>query len=106
MLISQKEMTQTKKSNKNPKNSDASVNGLAERRKNVKIVDLPQKWVFDSEKDMGTFIYKLHAMTLLPGNKEEKIKQTIEGCKNILGVKKNGNKIILNWPMKAIIAKK
>jgi len=72
----------------------------------VKIVNLPQKWKFDSENDLGDFVYKLHAMTLIPGEEQEKIKEVIKGCKEILGVKKLGNHYELNWPMKALIAEK
>ena len=72
----------------------------------IDIVDLPQKWSFDSEKDMGIFIYKLHAMTRLEGTDEEKIEQTLEGCRRILGIEKKSGKFLLNWPMKAIIATK
>jgi len=73
--------------------------------KDVQIVGLPIKWKFDSEKDLGEFIYKLHAMTKLPGSIEEKIQKTLEGCKKILGVEKE-TQYLLNWPMKALIAKK
>lgn len=72
----------------------------------VQIVDLPQRWKFDSERDMGRFIYKLHAMTNLPGDEEEKFAQAAEGCKNILGITHQDGKVILNWPMKAIVAVK
>jgi arsenite methyltransferase len=76
------------------------------KEKNVSIIEIMQEWIFDTEKDMGRFIYQLHGMTLIPGNKEEKIKQTIEGCKKILGVVNKNGKVYLNWPMKAIIIKK
>jgi arsenite methyltransferase len=72
----------------------------------TQIVDLPQKWVFDSDEDLGKFIYKLHAMTLIPGNEDQKIAQTIDGCKKILGVDHRNGKVYLNWPMKAIVAEK
>ena len=35
---------------------------------NVKIEELPQKWVFESEHDLGRFMYYLHAMIYLPGD--------------------------------------
>jgi len=72
----------------------------------VKTIDLPQRWIFDSEKDMGAFVYKIHAMTQLSGTEEEKIARTIEGCKNILGVNIEENNYELNWPLKALIARK
>jgi cyclopropane fatty-acyl-phospholipid synthase-like methyltransferase len=72
----------------------------------VEIVNLPQEWKFDSEKDMGRFIYKLHAMTLMAGDENQKIAKTIEGCKRILGVKKVAGGYALNWPMKVLKAEK
>jgi arsenite methyltransferase len=77
------------------------------KEENVRIVDMPQKWVFQSEEDLGKFIYKLHAMTFLPGSEAEKAKETLTGCKNILGVTKNAfGQYALNWPMKAVVAVK
>lgn len=73
---------------------------------NIEIIDLPQKWVFDSKYDLGKFIYKLHAMTKIPGNEDERIKEVIRGCEEILGIKKIKGKYALNWPMKCLIAKK
>ncbi len=58
------------------------------KEENIKIKNLNQKWIFNSEDDMGKFIYKLHAMTKIPGTEKHK------------------GKIYLNWPMKVIIAKK
>ena len=73
--------------------------------KKVSINDLPQKWVFDSERDVGKFIYLLHGLTGIPGNEEEKYLRTLESCKNILGVSKNSSdKYELNWPMKVLKA--
>jgi len=74
--------------------------------KNIIIKNLPQKWIFNSEYDLGDFIYKLHAMTKIPGKEEDKIKEVIRGCKEILGVKKVEKHYELNWPMKVLIAKK
>jgi cyclopropane fatty-acyl-phospholipid synthase-like methyltransferase len=73
---------------------------------NVKIIELPIKWRFDSEEDLGKFIYKLHGMTLVPGSKKQIIKKVINGAKKILGVVYVGKSIELNWPMKIILAKK
>jgi arsenite methyltransferase len=72
----------------------------------VRIIEMPQKWRFNSEENLGKFIYNLHAMTELDGTEDEKIKQTIEGCRDILGVNYNGEKYELNWPMKALVAEK
>ena len=72
--------------------------------KDVTCVDLPQKWKFQSENDLGEFIYKLHALTKLPGTEEEKIGKTLESCRKILGIEYKNGCYELNWPMKAIIA--
>ncbi len=76
------------------------------KESNIKIVSLPQKWIFDTEKDVGKFIYKIHAMTLLPGNNEEKINKTFRSCKEILDISNKNGKYYLNWPMKALILRK
>jgi arsenite methyltransferase len=76
------------------------------KKKNIKIINLDQKWVFESMDELGHFIYNLHAMTLLPGKLSEKIGQTSRGCKEILGVCKKGARYYLNWPMKALVIKK
>lgn len=74
---------------------------------NVKIEDLPQKWVFESEYDVGKFIHDLHAMTLLPGDELESVMFVLEGCKKVLGVNKTASGLYeLNWPMKALKATK
>lgn len=72
----------------------------------VKIVEINPKWKFESEEALGEFVYKLHAMTKLPGNLKEKINETIDGCKKILGVEYKDGMYNLNWPMKMIIAEK
>jgi cyclopropane fatty-acyl-phospholipid synthase-like methyltransferase len=76
------------------------------KEQNVQIIDLPQKWIFKSEEDLGDFVYKIHAMTLVPGNEKERIRKIIDGCKEILGVEQVGNNYELNWPMKVLVAEK
>ena len=74
---------------------------------NVRVEELPQKWVFDSEKDLGKFMYDLHAMILLPGDETQQVQSTLQGCKDILGVTKNtSGQYELNWPMKVLKATK
>lgn len=72
----------------------------------VEIIDLPQKWKFRSENNLGEFIYKLHALTHLSEREEERIAKTLEGCYKILGIENRGGVYELNWPMKALIATK
>ena len=72
----------------------------------VKIVYLPQRWVFDSDEDLGRFIYKIHAMTLMSGDENQRTAQTLNSCKKVLGVNYSNGKVYLNWPMKAILAEK
>lgn len=73
----------------------------------IQIKKLPQKWVFDSETDAAKFIYKLHAMTFLPGSEDARIRATLKGCRDILGIKMNeSGRYELNWPMKVLKATK
>jgi len=72
--------------------------------RNIEIVELPINWCFESEEAVGDFMYKLHAMTKLPGTIPEQKLQTLEGCKRILGLRKERNAYLLNWPMKAFVA--
>lgn len=72
----------------------------------VNIIDLPQKWYFGSEYDIGVFVYKIYAMTKLPGTEQEKIMHTLNVCKEMLGIEHQDGWCILNWPMKAIVAQK
>ncbi len=80
------------------------IAGFKEDKISIKTIN--QKWKFDSEKDLGEFIYKLHALTLLPGTEDKKIKQTINSCKEILGIEYLNGKYELNWPMKALVVEK
>jgi hypothetical protein len=45
-------------------------------------------------------------MTKIPGKKDDKIKEVVRGCREILGIKKTDGHYELNWPMKVLIAKK
>ncbi len=72
----------------------------------VRLVEINPKWRFESETDLGDFVYRLHAMTKLTGLLEERILKTLGGCKSILGVKLVGGLYELNWPMKVLIAEK
>jgi ubiquinone/menaquinone biosynthesis C-methylase UbiE len=63
-------------------------------------VNINQKWIFKSEKEIGIFLYKIHAMT------KTTPEECLNGAKRILGVKKEQGKYILNWPMQLIITKK
>jgi len=68
----------------------------------VEIIDIPQKWMFYSEKEIGQFIHDLHAMTLMEGTEKERVNKTLEGCRKILGIEIKCGRYYLNWPMKAI----
>jgi len=78
--------------------------GFDER--NVSIRDLPQKWIFNSEHDLGKFVNDIHAITLLPGTDEERIEQTVKSCRDVLGIDFSDGKYKLNWPIKALTAVK
>ncbi len=64
------------------------------------IYNLDIKWKFESERDVGSFLYKIHAMT------KTNIDEVLRGAKEILGIKKVEDEYCLNWPMKIIITKK
>jgi ubiquinone/menaquinone biosynthesis C-methylase UbiE len=77
------------------------------KNEKVEILDLPLKWYFESEKDVGIFIYKFLAMTKLSAETEQqKIEQSLEGCKNILGIEWRHGVCELNWHCKALVAEK
>jgi len=77
------------------------------RDEKVEIFDVPQKWYFESENDIGVFIYKFLAMTKISGKTEQqKIERTLEGCKNILGIERRDGMYELNWHCKALVAEK
>lgn len=65
-----------------------------------KFYDVNMEWKFKNKKDIGLFLYKLHAMT----------KTTPEGClkgaEGVLGVEKKGEYYLLNWPLTIMITSK
>ncbi len=72
---------------------------------NLIIKDLLQQWHFKTERDVGRFIYLLHGMSKVPGEtEEERCAFVLEGCKRILGVKKEKEGYALNWPLKVLKA--
>jgi len=78
--------------------------GFDER--NVAIEPVPHRFCFDSEWDMATFIYKMHAMTRIPGSEEARIAQTLASVKEHLPVEREGGKIVLHFDQKALVAEK
>jgi arsenite methyltransferase len=79
----------------------------------TEIVSLPLRWQFEKKKDIGKFIYNLHAMTQIHSecktkSEGEQYLKVLEGCEKILGITKNNQtqKFELHWPMKALIAYK
>ncbi len=72
---------------------------------NIIIEDLPQKWHFRTERDLGRFIYLLHGMSkALGGSEEEKYRFVLDGCKRLLGIKKEKGGYAVNWPLKVLKA--
>jgi len=65
-----------------------------------KIIDLDIKWKFQSKKDIGIFLYKIHAMT------KTSSEECLKGAEKILGIKKKGPIYELNWPMKILLSRK
>jgi arsenite methyltransferase len=65
-----------------------------------KIIPVNIYWTFDSKKDLGVFLYKLHAMT------KSSPEACLKSAERILGVTRRNKKYLLHWPMKLIITKK
>ncbi len=80
------------------------INGFKSEK--VRIVDLQQKWYFESEIDIGAFLYKVFAMNLFPGDEADRIKQTLVEARKTLEIKSTSGMYELSWPMKAIMAEK
>jgi ubiquinone/menaquinone biosynthesis C-methylase UbiE len=78
--------------------------GFADR--NVQIVEIPHRFVFDSEEDIGKFVYKLHALTLLPGNYAQQLAATVKGLRDYLTIEREGSQYILHWNQRGLIATK
>ena len=72
----------------------------------VEFVDLPHRFTFDSEWDMGKFFYKLHAFTRLPGLEEDIIYATLESLKQHLPIVKEGDQYVLHFDQRGLIAEK
>lgn len=72
----------------------------------VELVDLNQRWKFDSKQDLGKFVYHLHALTKLPRSEQQRLNTVIEGCEKILGIHDTEEGCVLYWSMKALIAEK
>jgi SAM-dependent methyltransferase len=72
----------------------------------VKIVEVPHRLCFPTERDMGKFIYKLHALTLLPGTEEDRISATLESLKSYLPVEREGDQVVLHFDQRGLIATK
>jgi len=70
----------------------------------VQIVEVPHRLCFASERDMGKFIYKLHALTRLPGTEEERFEATARSLKEYLPVEREGSQYVLHFDQKALIA--
>lgn len=78
--------------------------GFDERK--VDIVPIPHRFCFDSEWDMGTFIYKMHAMTQAPGTQDERIAQTIASVKEHMPVERERGQFVLHFDQRALVAEK
>jgi SAM-dependent methyltransferase len=73
-------------------------------KENVSIVDIPHRLSFDTEWDMGNFIFKIHAMTRMPGSAEERIEKTIASLKTHLPVEREDGKVVLHFDQRGLIA--
>ena len=59
--------------------------------------DINIKWRFKRRRDLGVFLYKLHAMT------KATPQECLRGAEEILGISKEGNSYCLHWPMTLLI---
>ncbi|MGF1756989.1 class I SAM-dependent methyltransferase [Photobacterium sagamiensis] len=65
------------------------------------LIDIPLKWKFKTESDIGKFI------GLLLSNKPGvSVDDTLKNAKEILGIEKHADGVYLNWPMTLMIAEK
>jgi len=65
-----------------------------------KIHNLNIQWKFETKEKIGTFLYKIHAMT------KTTPQECLNGAEEILGIEKKRGMYCLNWPMKILITKK
>jgi len=65
-----------------------------------KIHDLNIQWKFKTKEEIGTFLYKIHAMT------KTTPQECLKGAEEILGIEKKQGMYCLNWPMRVMISKK
>ncbi len=72
----------------------------------VHIVDIPHRLCFGSLRDMGDFIYKMHAMTRLRGDEERRIEHTLSSLREHLTIEMQGNQHVLHFDQKGLIAYK
>lgn len=82
--------------------SDSFVESVAALSsfKLVYIERLDQRWWFDSEMELGDFLYNLHGMTASTP------RDCFESAKQVLGVGWENQKLFLNWPMKVFMLEK
>lgn len=57
-------------------------------------------WKFETKKEIGLFLYKIHAMT------KTTPEECLRGANEILGIEKKNGLYCLNWPMKVMISQK
>lgn len=74
------------------------------KEENVRIVQVPHRLCFRSELDAGRFVYKMHALTLLPGDDVERASRTLASLKRHLPLEHNGGTYVLHYDEKGVIA--
>jgi arsenite methyltransferase len=73
----------------------------------VEIIDVvPHRLCFDSLWDMGNFIFKLHAMTRMPGTTDQRIAKTIQSLQEHLPITVENGQYVLHFDQKGLIAVK
>jgi hypothetical protein len=72
----------------------------------VEIVDVPHRLCFSSLWHMGNFIFKMHAMTRMPGNREQRIERTIKSLGEHLTIEEENGQFVLHFDQRGLIATK
>jgi ubiquinone/menaquinone biosynthesis C-methylase UbiE len=73
----------------------------------IEIIDVvPHRFTFDSLWDLGRFIWKVHALTRMPGTEEQRIAKVVESVQEHLPVVKEGDQYVLHFDQRGVIATK
>lgn len=72
----------------------------------VQIVEVPHRLAFDTEWDMGRFMWLVHALIRTPGTEVDGIRLTLDSLKRHFPIVREGSQYVLYWDQKGLIAVK